>query len=454
MTGLLRSDAAALDAQDPLAELRARFHIPRREDGTEAVYLCGHSLGLAPKRALSIVNEELNVWARLGVDGHFAGERPWVSYHELASNSLAHLVGAQPSEVVAMNSLTVNLHLLLTSFYRPEGKRRKILLESLAFSSDRYAIESQLRVHGLDPSDALLLVTPCEGESELRTDDICAQIAAAGDELATVLLPGVQYLTGQSLDLRAITAAAHAVGAMAGFDLAHAIGNTPLALHDWDVDFAVWCSYKYLNSGPGAIGGAFVHERHARSRLPRLAGWWGHDKQSRFAMPPAFVPLPGAEGWQVSNPSILATAPLLASLAIFEEAGLDRLRRKSLALTGYLETLLLARASDRLTILTPRDPAARGCQLSLRLLSSAEAARALHVELTELGFICDWREPDVIRVAPVPLYNTFVEVWDFVDALSSLLETASSNSPSPAARGRVRGGGSSSSSSSSSPPSS
>lgn len=425
MTGLLRSDATALDAQDALAELRSRFHIPRREDGAEAVYLCGHSLGLAPKRALQIVNEELNAWARYGVDGHFTSERPWLSYHEHASVGLAHLVGARPSEVVAMNSLTVNLHLLLTSFYRPQGRRRKILLESVAFSSDRYAIESQLRVHGLEPSDALLLIEPRAGEITLRTEDIRAHIANAGDELATVLLPGVQYLTGQSFDLAAITAAAHAVGSAAGFDLAHAIGNTPLSLHDWDVDFAVWCSYKYLNSGPGAIGGAFVHERHAQANLPRLAGWWGHDKSSRFAMPANFMPLPGAEGWQISNPPILATAPLLASLAIFQEAGFERLREKSRALTGYLEKLLLATASDRLTILTPSDPAARGCQLSIRLLCSAAAARDIHAELTDLGFICDWREPDVIRVAPVPLYNTFVEVWEFVDALSALTKSTS-----------------------------
>lgn len=272
MSGLLRSDAAALDAQDALAALRASFHIPRRNDGTEAVYLCGHSLGLAPRRALQIVNEELNTWAQQGVEGHFAGERPWVSYHEHAAAGLARLVGARQDEVVAMNSLTVNLHLLLTSFYRPQAARRKILMESYAFSSDRYAIESQLRVRGLEPEDALLLVSPRAGDCLLRTEDICRQIEAAGDTLAVVLLPGVQYLTGQALDLETITASTHAVGAIAGFDLAHAIGNTPLRLHDWGTDFAVWCSYKYLNSGPGAIGGAFVHERHARSNLPRYAG--------------------------------------------------------------------------------------------------------------------------------------------------------------------------------------
>jgi kynureninase len=420
---LLRADAETLDARDPLASLRSSFHVPRRSDGHEAVYLCGHSLGLAPKRAIQIVNEELDVWSRRGVDGHFEAERPWLSYHEQLTHGLALLTGARPLEVVAMNSLTVNLHLLLTSFYRPQGERRKILLESYAFSSDRYAIESQLRTRGLDPARDLLLATPRDGEAVLRSDDIRTQIERAGGTLATVLLPGVQYLTGQRFDLPEIVRAAHAVGSTVGFDLAHAIGNTPLALHDWNVDFAVWCSYKYLNSGPGAIGGAFVHERHAQSDLPRLAGWWGHDKQSRFAMPPTFVALPGAEGWQVSNPPILAAAPLLASLALFEEAGLARLRAKSELLTAYLEALLQAKAAAALTILTPADRQARGCQLSLRLHRSAEAARVIHTELTELGFICDWREPDVIRVAPVPLYNTFVDVWEFADALGALLRS-------------------------------
>jgi kynureninase len=421
---LLRAAAEARDTRDSLADSRTCFHIPRRADGHEAVYLCGHSLGLAPKQALQLVNEELDVWSRRGVDGHFDAERPWLSYHEQVTRGLARLTGALPTEVVAMNSLTVNLHLMLTSFYRPAGERRKILMESHAFSSDRYAIESQLQLHGLDPREDLLLATPRTGEETLRTDDICAQIERAGASLATVLFPGVQYLTGQRFDLAAITRAAHAVGSTAGFDLAHAIGNTPLSLHDWNVDFAVWCSYKYLNSGPGAIGGAFVHERHARSGLPRLAGWWGHDKQSRFTMPPTFDALPGAEGWQISNPPILATAPLLASLALFERAGLPALRAKSIELTSYLETLLRSKAGDALTILTPADREARGCQLSVRLNRSPDAARSIHAELTDLGFICDWREPDVIRVAPVPLYNTFVDVWEFADTLSSLLRSA------------------------------
>jgi kynureninase len=423
MTSSQRSHAEALDAQDSLAKFRSAFHIPRRSDGNEAVYLCGHSLGLAPKRALQIVNEELAVWAQHGVDGHFDAERPWLSYHEQLTSGLAMLTGALPIEVVAMNSLTVNLHLLLTSFYRPSGARRKILMETYAFSSDRYAIDSQLRVHGFEAADALVLVGPRAGEDALRTSDVCEQIERAGAELATVLLPSVQYLTGQRLDMAEITRAARSAGATVGFDLAHAIGNVPLQLHDWDVDFAVWCSYKYLNSGPGAIGGAFVHERHAHSNLPRYAGWWGHDKDSRFAMPPTFVPLPGAEGWQISNPPLLAAAPLIASLALFKQAGITQLRAKSEQLTAYLESLLRENAGESLTILTPSEPSARGCQLSVRLQRTPQAARVIHAELTDLGFICDWREPDVIRVAPVPLYNTFVEVWEFADALSSLLRS-------------------------------
>lgn len=423
MIGLRRADALALDARDDLRQMRAEFHVPKRADGTDAVYLCGHSLGLAPRRALERVNEELRAWAHLGVEAHFSSARPWVSYHEHAASGLARLVGARATEVVAMNSLTVNLHLLLTSFFRPQGERRKVLLEANAFSSDRYALESQLRLHGLDPREALISVEPRQGEDLLRTEDLCAAIERAAGTLATVVLPGVQYLTGQALDIRTITSCAHAVGATIGFDLAHAIGNVPLALHDWGVDFAVWCSYKYLNSGPGAIGGAFVHERHAHADLPRLAGWWGHDKRSRFAMPPRFCPLAGAEGWQISNPPIFSAAPLLASLELFDRAGLERLRRKSIALTGFLEELLLTHAPDALTILTPRDPQARGCQLSIRLRRSPDAARAIHQALLQQGFICDWREPDVIRVAPVPLYNRFVEVWDFVAALGALLDT-------------------------------
>lgn len=417
-----RAAAEHLDATDSLAALRADFYIPARKNGSPSVYFCGHSLGLASKSATRIVDEELAAWARYGVEGHFDSARPWVSYHEQLSAGLARLTGAAAQEVVAMNSLTVNLHLMLVSFYRPTRERHKLLIEKRAFSSDRYAAISQIRQRGFDPAGSLLEIEPRPGESSIRTADVCERIEREGGSIATVLLPGVQYLNGQCFDMASIAACARAQGCSVGFDLAHAIGNVPLALHDWNADFAVWCSYKYLNAGPGAIGGCFVHERHARElELPRLAGWWGHDKVSRFDMPEEFQALPGAEGWQISNPSILSAAPLLASLAKFDSAGMQRLRAKSVQLTGYLESLLDARLRNSLTILTPRDPAARGCQLSLRLHRSPAAARDVHSALTREGYICDWREPDVIRVAPVPLYNTFTEVWEFVAALTRAL---------------------------------
>jgi len=420
---LERGAAEQLDASDVLAPLRAEFLIPPRPDGSPSHYFCGHSLGLASRQATILVNEELQAWARLAVDGHFDSARPWLSYHERFADGLADLAGALPQEVVAMNSLSVNLHLMLISFYRPSRERYKLLIEQNAFSSDRYAAAAQIRQRGLDPATALLEIAPRPGETAIRTDDVCELLEREGSSIATVLLPGVQYLSGQCFDMARLTACARAHGCHVGFDLAHAIGNVPLSLHDWQADFAVWCSYKYLNGGPGALGGCFVHERHARSfDLPRLAGWWGHDKTSRFGMPQTFQPLPGAEGWQVSNPPILAAAPLLASLDCFGRAGLQRLRDKSVALTGYLETLLRARLPDSVTIITPADPAARGCQLSLRLHRPPDQARHIHATLTRGGYICDWREPDVIRVAPVPLYNTFVEVWDLVAALHQALQ--------------------------------
>jgi kynureninase len=408
------------DAADPLASFRQHFRIPTRPDGSGA-YLCGHSLGLQPKAVARIIGEELDSWAQRAVDGHFESPRPWMSYHERVAPSFARLVGALPIEVVAMNTLTVNLHLMLASFYRPTRTRHKILIEKRAFSSDRYAVAGQIRHHGYDPATALLEIAPRSGEDALRTDDICELIEREAGQLATVMLPGVQYLSGQRFDLATITRCAQRVGCVVGFDLAHSIGNVPLELHDWNVDFAVWCTYKYLNCGPGAIGGCFVHERHAHADLPRLAGWWGHDKASRFLMPENFQPLPGAEGWQISNLPILSAAPLLASLPLFDEAGLPALRRKSLLLTGYLEQLLRARVSDALTILTPADPEARGCQLSLRLHRTPAQARAVFDALNRRGFVGDWREPDVIRVAPVPLYTTFVEVREFVQALEQCL---------------------------------
>lgn len=418
-----RSFAVAQDAADSLAPLRAEFFIPQRPTGGDSIYLCGHSLGLQPRGVARVLNEELKHWAEFAVEGHFASSRPWLPYHEQLTNSLAKLAGAQPLEVVAMNSLTVNLHLMFASFYRPRPGREAILIEQRAFSSDQYAVASQIQHHGFDPGSGLIEIAPRPGEDVLRTEDICSLIEREGRRIATVMLPGVQYLTGQRFDIEAITRCARQQGCVVGFDLAHAMGNVPLRLHDWDVDFAVWCSYKYLNAGPGAIGGCFVHERHAHAvDLPRFAGWWGHDKSSRFEMPSQFQPIAGAEGWQLSNPPILAAAPLLASLPLFDAAGMDRLRQKSLRLTAYLEALLKARLSHALNVITPADPEARGCQLSIRLHRSATEARAVFDSLAEAGVFCDWREPDIIRVAPVPLYNSFVDVWEFVAALERALQ--------------------------------
>jgi len=415
------SCAAELDSSDPLAPFREQFHLPVH-DGRTQTYLCGHSLGLQPKRTAQLINEELAYWQTRGVDGHFEGSRAWLSYHELLAPGLAELTGALNPEVVAMNSLTVNLHLMLTSFYRPTPPRHKILIEHNAFPSDRYAVISQIRLHGFDAATALVTVKPRDGEDTIRTEDIIALLAREGESIATVMLPGVQYLSGEAFDMEAITRAAHAKGCNVGFDLAHAIGNIPLQLHDWNVDFAVWCSYKYLNSGPGAIGGCFVHERHAKESLPRLAGWWGHDKSSRFEMPTEFSPIAGAEGWQLSNPSILACAPLLASLEIFKEAGVQRLREKSLQLTAYLRFLLDAWSSRRITIITPQDDHQHGSQLSLRLRTDVERAREVHRQLLARGFVVDWREPDIIRVAPVPLYNRYRDVWSFAVALREIMQ--------------------------------
>lgn len=424
MNELIRQ-AAALDAADSLAGFRTEFHLPTRKDGTPSVYLCGHSLGLQPRSTAGFIRQELEVWARHGVDGHFEAQRPWLSYHEQLSRGLAELAGALSGEVVAMNSLTVNLHLMLISFYRPTPQRHRLVIEKRAFSSDRYAAVSQITQRGFDPATSLVELEPRPGEATLRTEDICEFLEREGHSVATVMLPGVQYLTGQCFDMGALTACAQRQGCTVGFDLAHAMGNVPLSLHDWNVDFAVWCGYKYLNAGPGALGGCFVHERHSHAfDLPRLAGWWGHDKASRFAMPEDFVPLPGAEGWQLSNPSILAAAPLIASLEVFARAGMSRLREKSLAMTAFLETQMRERLAGSLTILTPAAPAARGCQVSIRLHRAATEARAVHAALTAAGHVCDWREPDVIRVAPVPLYNSFRDIADFVVALEAALAAA------------------------------
>jgi len=414
------ADAAALDAADPLTRFRDQFHIPRRESGEEVVYFTGNSLGLQPRRVRGYIEQELRDWETLGVEGHARAKHPWMPYHEFLTGQMADVVGAKPIETVVMNSLTVNLHLLLISFYRPSGERRKVMIEKGAFPSDRYAIEAQIKLHGLDPASDLIELEPRDGEATLRTEDIIAAIEREGPSLAMVLFGGVNYYTGQAFEMREITAAGHAVGAVVGFDLAHAAGNLELKLHDWGVDLAVWCSYKYLNGGPGAVGGAFVHERHADCPdIPRLAGWWGHDKATRFLMGPKFIPIAGAEGWQISNPPILQMASLRASLEIFAEAGMSALRERSVRLTAYLEQMLAAIDDDRISVITPTDPGQRGCQLSIRVKN---ADKSLFTAISERGVVADWREPDVIRVAPVPLYNSFGDIEKFARILGSVLK--------------------------------
>ncbi len=409
--------ARQLDASDPLAAYRERFVHPQGADGAPLIYFCGNSLGLMPREVNEVVKQELHDWATLAVEGHFRAKTPWYSYHDTLRQPLADLVGASPVEVVAMNGLTVNLHLMLVSFYRPTAERHKILIEDKAFPSDRYAIQSQLRWHGHDPASGLLEARPREGEASLRTEDVEALLDERGPEIAVVMFGGVNYYTGQLFDMRRITAAARRQGCFVGFDLAHAVGNVPLALHDWDVDFGVWCSYKYLNGGPGSVGGAFVHERHGRTdAIPRFAGWWGNDPETRFQMPEQFVPRSGADGWQVSNPPILSMAALRPALAMFSQAGMPALQQKSAQLTGYLEYLVDRMGSRRVAIITPRDHRARGCQLSLRVHGES---RRLYEALSKRGVVSDFREPDVIRVAPVPLYNTFGEVWRFGEILRS-----------------------------------
>jgi kynureninase len=430
---LLLERARERDAADPLRAFRARFAHPLDERGAPLIYLCGHSLGLQPLAARERVIEELDEWAQRAVEGHEHARRPWVPYHENLRDGLARLTGAASAEVVAMNSLTVNLHLLFASFYHPAGRRRRILIEAGAFSSDRHAVASQIAWHGLDPQDCLIELAPEPGADLVDERAIEACLTAHGGEIALVWWPGVQFRTGQSFDIARIARAAHAHGCLAGFDLAHSVGNTPLALHESAADFAVWCSYKYLNGGPGAIGGCFVHERHTgslprtahRGALPgaRLAGWWGHEADTRFLMEAQFHAAAGADSWQVSNPPILAAAPLLASLAIFAEAGMERLREKSLALTGFMEELL-APLEPHLHIITPRDAGARGCQLSMRIAGGAGPGRRVFEGLRAAGVVCDWRTPDIIRVAPVPLYNGFEDVAHFALRLTGLLVEA------------------------------
>jgi kynureninase len=406
-----------MDAEDALRKFRDRFHFPEAKDGLEPIYFTGNSLGLMPRTAREYVDQELDDWARLAVEGHIHAKHPWLPYHEFLTEQMARVIGAKPIETVVMNSLTVNLHLMMVSFFKPTQDRYKVVIEKGAFPSDQYAVESQIRCHGRDPREALVELAPREGESTLRTEDIVEAIERDGESIAMVLLGGVNYYTGQAFDIKTITEAGHRVGARVGFDLAHAAGNLELKMHEWGPDFAVWCSYKYLNAGPGAIAGAFVHERHANSfDLCRLAGWWGHDKESRFLMGPEFKPLVGAEGWQISNPPILQMAALRASLEIFDEAGMSALRTKSEKLTGYLETLIDEIGDQRISMITPRDPAQRGCQLSIRVTE-----RGLFERVVKQGVYADWREPDVIRVAPAPLYNSFSDVSRFVSVFADVL---------------------------------
>jgi len=411
--------AVALDAADPLRPLRSQFLIPQH-NGADQLYFVGNSLGLQPRGAQAMVQEVMDLWARIAVEGHFTGPTHWMNYHRLVRDSLAGVVGAKPGEVVAMNTLSVNLHLMMVSFYRPTRERPAILMEAGAFPTDRHAVEAQIRFHGFAPDTDLIEVQPDEANGTISMAAIEQAIERHGKRVALVLWPGVQYRTGQVFDLAAITRLARAQGASVGFDLAHSVGNVPLALHDIAPDFAVWCHYKYLNAGPGAVAGAFVHERHARdTTLPRFAGWWGHEQATRFQMAPEFVPEAGAEGWQLSNPPVLGLAPLRASLALFEQAGMDALRGKSLQLTGYLETLVRARLRNVLQIITPAEPERRGCQLSLRVSGGRAQGRALFEHLQSVGVLGDWREPDVIRISPTPLYNRYGDVLRFVEEVEA-----------------------------------
>tara|TARA_R110002050_G_C8961107_1_gene514321 strand:+ start:2470 stop:3747 length:1278 start_codon:yes stop_codon:yes gene_type:complete len=406
------------DANDELASFRERFHFPQH-NGRETVYFTGNSLGLAPKSAMAALEQEVNDWAKYGVEGHFEAKNPWVSYHEMFAEPLAKLMGAKPKEVAAMNGLTSNLHLLMVSFYRPIANRYKIICEGKAFPSDQYALQSQVKHHGLTPEDAIVQLFPREGEHNLRTEDVLQAISDHADSLALVMIGGVNYYTGQYFDIKTITKAGHDAGANVGWDLAHAAGNVPVLLHEWDVDFAAWCSYKYMNSGPGSISGIFVHEKHhANKDLNRFAGWWGHNKERRFLMEPQFDPIESAEAWQLSNAPVLAMAVHKASLDIFMEAGLHRLRSKSLKLTAYLEyvvnTVSNSSTNTSFEIITPSNQEERGAQLSI--LAHGKG-KDLFDFLTKEGVIADWREPNVIRVAPVPMYNNYEDCYRFGEIL-------------------------------------
>ena len=416
------SQAAELDQQDQLAEFREQFHFPLDADGKPVNYFCGHSLGLQSVAARDMVNTAMESWRLQGVDGHFTGGKPWLTYLENLQPMMAQLVGAQPQEVTCMNSLTVNLHLLMASFYRPQGKRSKIVIEKHAFPSDRYAVVSQLQWHGLDPAEHMIEIDAPPGEQLIDEAQVEQLLAERGDEIALLMFPGVQYVTGQFFDLQRLTTAAHQAGAMAGFDLAHAAGNLPMQLHASGADFACWCGYKYLNGGPGTLSGCFVHERHLdRDDVIKLAGWWSNDVDTRFEMREKLDWAKGADAWQVSNPPILSTAPLLTALDIHNRAGMQALRDKAIALTGFLEQGLLALVGEHIEIITPADTAKRGCQLSVRMLAGKDSGQQLYKSLYDHGHICDWRNPDIMRIAPVPLYNSYSDVYRLVDCMQSLL---------------------------------
>lgn len=412
-------EAQRFDAQDPLKNYRERFYIPSTATGEQTLYFCGNSLGLQPKSVKDYLQEELYDWARLGVDGHTHAKHPWMPYHEFLTEKMAKVVGAKPKETVVMNTLTANLHFMMVSFYRPTPNRYKILIESDAFPSDRYAVASQAEFHGFDPKEAVIEWKPAKGKSTLDYEHLEALLKEHGESIALVMIGAVNYYTGQYFDLKRIVQLAKSYGCMVGFDAAHGAGNVELDLNKTEADFCVWCTYKYLNSGPGSLAGCFVNERHANDKsIPRFEGWWGHNKQTRFYMRDDFEPIVGAEAWQLSNPPILSMAAIRASLDIFDEAGFQKLREKSVRLTNYLEALLLQLPSGRIKIITPNNPTERGCQLSIAV---SDADKSLFEQLTQKGVVADWREPDVIRVAPVPLYNCFEDCYRFVEILKTLL---------------------------------
>lgn len=411
--------ARRCDLTDPLATFRNKFYIPKNTLGQELIYLCGNSLGLQPKSTSQYIQKELDDWAALGVDGHTDAEHPWLPYHEFLTQSMAKIVGAKPIEVIIMNGLTANLHLMMVSFYVPTPTKYKIVIESDTFPSDKYAVESQLKFHGYDPVNSLILWKPREGEELCRFEDLEIIMKNHGHEIALIMIGSTNYYSGQSFPLKKITALGHSYNCKVGFDLAHGVGNIQPNLHESGADFAIWCTYKYLNSGPGSLGGCFVHERHSNKKdINRFAGWWGHNKETRFNMRQKFEALSGAEGWQLSNPPILSMAAIRASLDTFEEAGFDNLRKKAVKLTGFLEFLIDTIDDERINIITPRNPDERGCQLSIQIKN---VDKSIYKKLTENGVISDWREPDVIRVAPAPLYNTFEDVFHFSERLKKAL---------------------------------